>query len=275
MTSRRALFIATPFLASVGTVLADPIERSYVLGSTLLEDVVRDLTSGQAKTRLLISGSACPGHTDVKASDLVFATKARGIFVHPRQMSLPSLTQLFTAKAQLRAKTQSVDVPGSWLIPEVQIQASRAVAKMLMQGESSAFSEVVSQRLDKRIGRLQAFCAELEPMRVRFRGKPVVSALMQKEFVSRCGFTVSATFGSADAMNPRTLGDIVSQARKSHVVGVVENLQSGKDAGLPIADELKIPRAILSNFPGSDDNVPDYFSLVRENVKQLLLLARN
>ena len=76
-------------------------------------------------------------------------------------------------------------------------------------------------------------------------------------------------------MNPKTLGQTIVLARKHRAIGVVENLQSGQEAGLPIAEELKIPRAILSNFPGSDDNVPDYFSLVRENIKQLLLLTGN
>ena len=275
MIPRRALILAGVGLISTRSVFAKPAARSYVLGSTLLEDIVSDLTGGSAEIRLLISGAACPGHTDVKASDLVFAANARGIFVHPRQMTLPSLMQLFAVKDTLRDKTQSVNVPGSWLIPEVQMQASRAVAKVLVRGETTAFADAVSGRLEKRIKRLEAFAAELEPVRARFRGKSVVSALMQKDFVSWCGFSVAAAFGAAEAMNPKTLAGIIRQAEKCRAVGVVENLQSGKESGLAIAEELKIPRVILSNFPGSDDNVPDYFSLVRENVKQLLLLAGN
>lgn len=190
-------------------------------------------------------------------------------------MTLPSLTQLFAAKEQLRTRTHGIGVSGSWLIPDVQIQASRAVAKTLVQGETSDFSDAVYARLQKRIERIKDFSEGLEPVRTRFHGKPVVSALMQKDFVSWCGFSIAATFGGAESMNPKILAEIIALARKRRVIGVVENLQSGKEAGLPIAEELKIPRAILSNFPGSDDNVPDYFSLVRENIRQLLLLTGN
>lgn len=275
MISRRALILSGAGLFITKSALSKSDERSYVLGSTLLEDIVSDLTAGRAKTRLLISGSACPGHTDVKASDLVFAANAQGIYVHPRQMTLPSLTQLFAAKEQLRTRTHGIGVSGSWLIPDVQIQASRAVAKTLVQGETSDFSDAVYARLQKRIERIKDFSEGLEPVRTRFHGKPVVSALMQKDFVSWCDFSIAATFGGAESMNPKILAEIIALARKRRVIGVVENLQSGKEAGLPIAEELKIPRAILSNFPGSDDNVPDYFSLVRENIRQLLLLTGN
>ena len=275
MISRRALILSGAGLFITKSALSKSDERSYVLGSTLLEDIVSDLTAGRAKTRLLISGSACPGHTDVKASDLVFAANAQGIYVHPRQMTLPSLTQLFAAKEQLRTRTHGIGVSGSWLIPDVQIQASRAVAKTLVQGETSDFSDAVYARLQKRIERIKDFSEGLEPVRTRFHGKPVVSALMQKDFVSWCGFSIAATFGGAESMNPKILAEIIALARKRRVIGVVENLQSGKEAGLPIAEELKIPRAILSHFPGSDDNVPDYFSLVRENIRQLLLLTGN
>lgn len=275
MISRRALMLGGACLFVTEGALSSSFERSYVLGSTLLEDIVSDLTAGRAKTRLLISGSACPGHTDVKASDLVFAANAQGIYVHPRQMTLPSLTQLFAAKEQLRTRTHAIAISGSWLIPDVQIQASRAVAKTLVQGETSDFSNAVYGRLQKRLERIQAFSDGLTPVRARFHGKPVVSALMQKDFVSWCGFSVAATFGGAESMNPKTLGQTIALARKHRAIGVVENLQSGQEAGVPIAEELKIPRAILSNFPGLDDNVPDYFSLVRENIKQLLLLTGN
>ncbi len=275
MISRRALILSGAGLFIAKSALSKSDERSYVLGSTLLEDIVSDLTAGRAKTRLLISGSACPGHTDVKASDLVFAANAQGIYVHPRQMTLPSLTQLFAAKEQLRTRTHGIGVSGSWLIPDVQIQASRAVAKTLVQGETSDFSDAVYGRLQKRIERIKDFSEGLDSVRTRFHGKPVVSALMQKDFVSWCGFSIAATFGGAESMNPKILAETIALARKRRVIGVVENLQSGKEAGLPIAEELKIPRAILSNFPGSDDNVPDYFSLVRENIRQLLLLTGN
>ena len=62
-------------------------------------------------------------------------------------------------------------------------------------------------------------------------------------------------------------------ARGKNVVAVVDNLQSGADAGRPLAEELHVPHVVLSNFPGSLPGTEDYFDLLNYNVRLLSGLA--
>ena len=92
---------------------------------------------------------------------------------------------------------------------------------------------------------------------------------MQAEFVKWAGFDVIRSFGRAEDVNARGLAEILSAVKDSPVAGVVDNYQSGPDAGLPLALELGVTHVVLSNFPGSSNDAPDYFSLLRRNVAQL------
>lgn len=272
MISRRELLLAgivsgVPFAAT-----ASSERRSYMLGSSLIEDIVKDLTDGDAATRLFVSGSACPGHTDVKASDLIFALHSNGIFVHPPQIRLSTLSQMFAAESAIREKTHAVDVAGSWLIPTIQAQASCRIAELLQENETAPFKSFVKRRLKQRLEKLAGFSSELTLLRERFLGKTVIASAMQKEFLTWCGLNVAAVFGSADSLDPKTLVNLFREVKGKKIDGVVDNLQSGSEAGFPIASELGLGRVVLSNFPGSAQNVPDYFSLVRENVRLLLSL---
>ena len=272
MISRRNVLIATSVLSLFsfpGIPLAKE-KNSYLLGSTLIDDIVRDLLGEDVDTRILIAGSACPGHTDLKAADLVFAIHADGLIVHPRQKSQPILTQMVATHPELAKKIYAVDIGGSWLIPATQKEASEAVAKLLCVNQTKAFTKKVEERLRERLTRIDALEKELQSVRNRLKGKAVVSAAMQGDFARWCGLEVVAIFGAADAIDPKTLIQIVKKTRKDKALGVIENLQSGKEAGRPIAEELSIPRVVLSNFPQTDENTPDYFSLVRENVRALL-----
>jgi len=82
------------------------------------------------------------------------------------------------------------------------------------------------------------------------------------------------TFGRAEDINARELAEILNAVKNIPVAGVVDNYQSGPDAGLPLALELGVAHVVLSNFPGSSDDAPDYFSLLMHNVRQLQALAK-
>lgn len=80
---------------------------------------------------------------------------------------------------------------------------------------------------------------------------------------------VLATFGRGEDMSARTLADILQAVKGQKVDGVVDNLQSGAKSGLPLALELGVPHVVLSNFPDSSPDVPDWFSLFSAGVSAL------
>ncbi len=275
MSSRRDLILGlvAGSLLSEATFAA-ALKRSYLLGSTLIEDIVKDLVGEEIDSRLLIAGSACPGHTDVKAADLIFAIHADGIFVHPPQAKQAVIAQMITAHKELETKIRSVNVSSSWLIPGVQKKASKTIANLMIEGADSSFSRAVKKRLVARFDRIDALHEELRKLCESLKGKSVIAAAMQGDFCRWCGLNVVGTFGSADTIDPRTLVNLVNIGRKEKISGVVENLQSGQDAGRSIAEELRVKRVVLSNFPQTDENTPDYFTLARENTQKLVALVK-
>lgn len=275
MSSRRDLILGLAAGALLSEVtFAAALKRRYLLGSTLIEDIVKDLVGEEIDSRLLIVGSACPGHTDVKAADLIFAIHADGIFVHPQQAKQAVVTQMIAAHKELQEKIRPVNVGSSWLIPGVQKKASKTIASLMIEGADSSFSHAIKKRLINRFDRIDVLHEELRKLCAPLKGKSVIAAAMQADFCRWCGFNVVGTFGSADTIDPRTLVNLVNAGKKEKISGVVENLQSGQDAGRSIAEELKVKRVILSNFPQTDENTPDYFTLARENTKKLVSLVK-
>ena len=98
------------------------------------------------------------------------------------------------------------------------------------------------------------------------------AAEMQAEFARWAGLDVLRAYGRAEDLSAGDLAGLLDNVRDKNVRGVIDNLQSGADAGLPLALELKVPHLVLSNFPGSAPDVPDYFSLLRANAEQLARL---
>ena len=58
--------------------------------------------------------------------------------------------------------------------------------------------------------------------------------------------------------------------RDSGVSLVIDNLQSGQDAGASIAEELGVTRIILSNFPGGFPDTETWEKAIDKNVQLIL-----
>jgi zinc transport system substrate-binding protein len=58
--------------------------------------------------------------------------------------------------------------------------------------------------------------------------------------------------------------------KKNRAVLVVDNMQSGPDAGRGIAETLAVPHVTLTNFPSEKG----YLATVEENVKTVLKVLR-
>jgi zinc transport system substrate-binding protein len=64
--------------------------------------------------------------------------------------------------------------------------------------------------------------------------------------------------------------ELVDKGREGKVTLVIDNMQSGQDAGAGIAEELKSARVILSHFPGGYENTETWEKTIEYNVALLL-----
>ena len=241
-----------------------------IAGSSLIEDIVLDLTENQADVLSVIKGSTCPGHETLKTTDFVFAAQADIILVHSFQRKMPWLTGMMEAVKDKNPRLTVLDAKGSWLIPEVQKKAVLEIAAIL-SGVFPQNAKAIDERARKRLARVDAAGDEIQARLAPIKSKPVAAADMQSEFASWAGLTVLRAYGQDE--NPGAIARMVDELRDKKLVGVVGNYQSGSGTGLPLALELAVPYIVLSNFPGSSDDALDYFSLMNHNAAQLLRLG--
>lgn len=242
-----------------------------VAGTSLIEDIVLDLTDRKAEVMTLIPGASCPGHETAKTADFVFAAKADLVLVHVFQQNMLQLSGMMTAVNNPRLRLVVLDPGGNWLVPAVQKQAIRDIAAVLAETAPDQ-AAAIEQRATARMKKVDALAADSLARLAAVNGKSVAVADMQSEFVGWAGLHVRMQYKRAEEMNTQRLARLVDDLRKENLAGVVDNYQSGTETGLPLAMELKVPHIVISNFPGSNDQVQNYFSLLRYNVDQLLRL---
>ena len=245
---------------------AEPLK--VIAGTSLIEDIVKDLTEGQGKILTLTQGSSCPGHENIKTGDFVFAAEADILLLHSFQRHIPQVTAMLEAVANKNLRVVFLETSGSWLIPKNQREASRAVSGALMEAFPKQAS-FISDRLEARLARIDALEKEWLAILAPVQGKGVLVAGMQAEFVVWAGLHVLQQYGRAEDLSAGALAQTLRAVQGRQVSGIIDNKQSGSEAGLPLALELQVPHVVLSNFPGSSPNVPDYFSLMRANVQAL------
>lgn len=268
---RRSLLVVAALWLACPSVVAGGETLKVVAGTSLIEDIVSNLTSGRATMVTITPGSSCPGHTDIKATDMAFAADADVALVHQFQVNMPHVKSMLTA-ATPRVRVEMLAVRGAWTIPSVQDEATRRIAEILVAVRPTWQAEI-RQRAAARLERIAAARAQAQRRLAPLGGKAVLAAAMQAEFVRWAGLTVVAEYGRAEDLTPRDLVGLMEAARGKRVIGVVDNLQSGADAGRPLADELRVPHVVLTNFPGSLLGTEDYFGLLDYNVRRLSGLA--
>jgi zinc transport system substrate-binding protein len=186
---------------------------------------------------------------------------------------MPQAVDMMRSVNNADVRTEILESGGSWLVPEVQQRAVRDIAAILaaLRPEDA---HGIGRRAEKRILEVDRTEEECRAKLSAVDGKAVVVAAMQGEFVRWAGLDVLESYKRAEEMTPRDIALLIDKLRGRAISGVIDNYQSGANTGLPLALELEIPHIVLSNFPGSSEDTPDYFHLLRHNVEQLLKLGR-
>ena len=98
----------------------------------------------------------------------------------------------------------------------------------------------------------------------------VLCAEQQAGFAKWVGLNVVATFGRPESLTPQVVKELVDKGKESGVTLVIDNMQSGQDAGAVIAEELGCDRIILSNFPGGYENTGTWEEAIDRNIELIM-----
>jgi len=241
-----------------------------VTTTTLIEDIVKSVGGERVQVTNIIPPGSCPGHFDVKPGDLKCLAEAKLFLMHGWQGKKFS-EELIKSAANPGLQKVVLDLEGNWMAPPVQVQAIDAVTDALAAADpdnAASYREAAAARKKRVEETGRELKARLE--QARAGEVKVLCADMQAGFVKWMGFPVVAVYGRPEDTTPKQLEELLNRARSEGVKLVIDNLQSGHEAGVGIAKELGAKHVTLSNFPGGLPNTASWEEAIRHNVALVL-----
>ena len=242
----RRLVTLTALIAVTVFGCARPSGRIRVVASTtLISAIVQAVGGDRFAVTTIAPAGLCPGHFDLKPSDVTAANNARLILNHGWEAWFPALEKGIIPPGPRRV---TLVTQGNWMIPDLQKRAAAEITALLMELDTARADtyRLAAVRYEADVDSAAAAARTL------LDGKtlpPVIAAEQQSPFVAWLGFHVVATYGRAEDFSAQEMTRLARVAIDSGVKLIVDNLQSGPDAGKPLAEALKVKHVTLTNFP--------------------------
>ena len=277
---RRKILIGVLVVVILGILLtfllrAQP-SADIVAGSSLITDIIQDVADGKLKVYTLIPPGMCPGHYDVKPSDVETLANSRVLIIHNWQQNMKNITGLVEAADNPDLVIKVIDVPDMPMVPQIQAETIDKIAQALgeIDPENSAYYQ------EKAAERTQAILAKGEEVKDKLQdanvsGVKVLCVEYQAGFAEWAGFDVVATYGRPEDLSVAEVEELIVEAKEAGVALVIDNLQSGATAtGEAMAQDIGAIQVTISNFPGGFENTETWEKAIDKNV-DLLLEALN
>jgi len=282
-TMRRRILLGLLVAVLVGILVTLLVRAQHaqpspdiIAGSSLITNIIQDVADGKLETRTLIPPGVCPGHYDVKPSDIEALANSKALFIHDYQEYFQNITGAIEAAENPDLIITVLNVTGNWMVPQVQAEAVDKIAQALgeIDPENAAYYQ------GRAAERVQAILAKGEEVRSELlgagvEGVKVICADMQQGFVKWAGFDVVATYGRPEDLTPAEMKELMDTAKEAGVALVIDNLQSGAATlGTAMEQDVEAIPVTISNFPGGLENTETWEKAIDKNV-DLLLEALN
>jgi ABC-type Zn uptake system ZnuABC Zn-binding protein ZnuA len=250
---------------------AQPAPLLKIVATTsLIAEIAGELGGTAVEIATLIPPASCPGHFDIKPDDMKLLAVAQVFMLHNwqgRQFS----DEIIRASGNRTLKKAVLAVPGNWMAPPAQVEATDRIAAVLAEADPPrAFAyRAAAERRKAEVQRIGA-AQERRLAEAAVDAIFVLANDMQADFIRWSGFQIAGVFGRGEDMSPRDMEDAIRLGRAKAVRLVVDNLQSGKQAGIGIAKEIGAAQATLSNFPGGFADTGTWAKAIEKNVDLLL-----
>ena len=280
---RKKILIGLLIAAVVGalvTVLvltqhAQP-STDIMAGSSFITSIIQNVSDGKLEARTFIPPGVCPGHYDVKSSDIEALANSKAFFIHNYQQNYENVTGLIEAAENPALIVTVINITGNWMTPPVQAEAVGKIAEALgeIYPENAAYYQgnatervqvILSKGVEVKYTLIEAGIEEVK----------VICAEMQAGFVGWAGFDIVATFGRPEDLSPADVNQLITEAKQAGVALIIDNLQSGSTTlGASIEQDVEAIPVTISNFPGGFENTETWEKAIDKNV-DLLLAALN
>jgi zinc transport system substrate-binding protein len=237
-------------------------------------------SGGEASSNLkvevadIIPPAQCPGHFDVKPSDIQMLADANLFLMHGWQGEQFS-QQLIQSANNPDLESIPLNIAGNWMTPAVQAQAVGNITSILSEIDPQNAGYYQSNA-DLELSNITAKANELETMLAagNLSQINVICDIQIVDLVQWAGFNVVTTYPSPDAITPKLLQGLIDQGKQAGVVLIIGNLQSGSsDMTATLADGIGAAQVTLSNFPGGFNNTDTWEKAIDQDVNLMLQAA--
>jgi zinc transport system substrate-binding protein len=252
----------------------DSTKLKVVTSTSLIAQIVERVGGDKVDVVNIIPPGQCPGHFDTTPGDIQKLADADLFLLHGWQGEVFSEELIESANNQsltvVRLNVQ-VGENMNWMAPPVQAVAVDKIIDALTQVDEANADEyrnaadTYKAQIVEKGNQAKASLVEVNPASIN-----VLCSDQQAGFIGWAGFNIVSVFGRPETLTPQVVKDLVDEGRANNVVLVIDNMQSGKDAGAAVAEELSSSRVILSNFPGGYENTSTWEDTIDYNVELLI-----
>jgi zinc transport system substrate-binding protein len=253
-----------------GCSTAGTSKLKVVTSTSLIAQIVERVGGDKADAINIIPPAQCPGHFDVKPGDIQKLADADLFLLHGWQGEKFSQELIASANNPDLAVVK-LDIEGNWMTPQVQSEAVDKITSALTQVDaenSSYYQKSATEYKDMIAAKEAEIKAKLAQANLATIN--VMCADQQVGFVKWTGFNIITDFGRPDSLTPQVVKELVDKGREAKVSLIIDNMQSGQDAGAGIAEELGCARIILSNFPGGYENTETWEKAIDYNIELIM-----
>ncbi len=280
MKKSKVLIIGVLVLSLVIALIlggCEPAETSQlkvVTSTSLIAQIVERVGGDMVDVVNIIPPAQCPGHFDVKPGDIQKLADAELFLMHGWQGEMFSQELIASANnPDLTVVNINVKVGENtnWMAPPVQLAAVDMITAALAEADAentTAYEELAAEYKDSTTAKeaeIEAKLAEEDLASIN-----VMCSDMLVGFVQWTGLNIVATYGESDLLIPQVVKDLVDTGREENVTLIIDNLQSGQDAGAGLAEELDCERIILTNLPGGFDNTETWEKAIDYDIELIL-----
>jgi zinc transport system substrate-binding protein len=234
-----------------------------------LAATARDLLGADARVLTLAEPGTCPGHFDLRPSQMRQLSTSRVLLRFDFQAGLDRNLQ---AATQRGLRIAEIAVNGALCEPDTYFDACGQAADALV-AQGLMARDAARHRLAEIRVRLDALAsaARAEVREVGLFARPVVTSRHQVGFCRFLGLDVVADFSGVDTSG---VGEVNAALRQGeHAALVVANLPEGTGLARSLGEHLGAPVVVFGNFPDATRHGGRFDDLVRENVRRLVAAA--
>lgn len=238
--------------------------------SPYLESALVEILGPDAAIVRLASPGMCPGHCDLRPSQIKDFARC-GVLV--RFDFQAPLERKLNERVGGSRQTLAVSVPGGLCVPDSYLLACRRIAEHFTRAGSLDQREAKDRltRLEQRLAALHKEAAAAIASR-GLQNTPVLASGHQADFCRWLGLRVVGEISSADESRIGAIEQSIQAAEAAGVKIIVANEPEGRRLADALADRLAARVVMFGNFPAADGH-QTFDALVHRNVAALLAAA--